>query len=354
MKLNLPDSQELSKVIARLDRTQTHWASQDVLDADRLAELAATASIESVGASCRMAGIHSTDAEIASFLEGRSDPPRQGRELKGYAAALQQPLPGNDKLLDAEQIRKLHAVMLGSDGSQPSPWRKQVLFREGFDATGQSTGHVFTTLPARLIDEKVEQLLTWLELELRGGDHHPVLVVGNFLLGFLCVSPFERGNGRIVRLLAGHLLRRAGYDYVPYASLESQMEQRRAMYHDALALAQKRIWISESDPTPWLEYFLHVLEGQRERIESTLALERPVGEYPPLQRRILEAVREHGNVDAALLMQSTGANRNTLKDNLRRLVRGGVLEKTGERRGTRYQLSSGTRVNPELGGALEH
>ncbi len=89
-------------------------------------------------------------------------------------------------------------------------------------------------------------------------------------------------------------------------------------------------------------------------IETTLALERPVDEYPPLQRRILETVREHGNVDAALLIQSTGANRNTLKDNLRRLVRGGVLEKTGERRGTRYQLSSGSRVNRLLGEALEH
>ena len=354
MKLNLPVSPEFTKDVARLDRTQARWAAQDVIDVDRLAELAAVTCTESVGASCRLAGIRTTDAEVASVLEGKNNSQRQGRELLGYAAALQLSLPGNDNLLDAEQIRRLHAVMLGADGSQPSLWRSQVLYREGFDAKGRSTGQVFTTLPVRLIDEKVEQLLTWLEFELRSGDSHPVLVVGNFLLGFLSASPFEKGNGRIVRLLAGHLLRRAGYDYISYASLESQMEQRRAMYHDGLALGQRRIWISEADSTPWLDYFLQALEGHREVIETMLALERPVDEYPPLQRRILETVREHGKVDAALLIQSTGANRNTLKDNLRRLVRGGVLEKTGERRGTRYQLSSGSRVNRLLGEALEH
>jgi Fic family protein len=354
MKLNLPVSPEFSKTLGRLDRMQARWSSQKLITDDRLAELAATACTESVGASCRLAGIRATDDEIAMLLDGKTENLRQGRELRGYAAALQQRLPGNDRLLDAGQIRKLHALMLGSEGMQPSPWRAQVLYREGFDAKGRATGHVFTTLPVRLIDEKMEQLLTWLELELRGGDQHPVLVVGTFLLGLLCVSPFEKGNGRIVRLLAGHLLQRAGYDSIPYSSIERQMEQRREIYHDATAQAQKRIWTSESDPTPWLEYFLQVLDGHRESIEIAIARERPVDEYPPLQRRILETVREHGNVDAALLIQSTGANRNTLKDNLRRLVNGGVLEKTGERRGTRYRLSSGTRLNPALGEALEH
>ena len=51
-------------------------------------------------------------------------------------------------------------------------------------------------------------------------------------------------------------------------------------------------------------------------------------------------MREHGSVDAALLLKATGANRNTLKDNLRRMVQKGLLDKTGQRRGTRYQLAA--------------
>ena len=70
-----------------------------------------------------------------------------------------------------------------------------------------------------------------------------------------------------------------------------------------------------------------------------IELERDVLDYPPLQQAILSTVREHGSVDAGLLLRATGANRNTLKDNLRRLVDRGALEKTGQRRGTRYRLA---------------
>ena len=52
----------------------------------------------------------------------------------------------------------------------------------------------------------------------------------------------------------------------------------------------------------------------------------------------METVRRHGTAEAGLLLRTTGANRNTLKDNLRRLVQAGVLEKMGERRGTRYRI----------------
>ena len=89
-----------------------------------------------------------------------------------------------------------------------------------------------------------------------------------------------------------------------------------------------------------------MLDRHRESVEAKIALERQVQDYPPLQRAILETVREHGNVGAALLLKATGANRNTLKDNLRRRVQRGVVEKTGLRRGTRYRMSSGERPAP--------
>ena len=61
-------------------------------------------------------------------------------------------------------------------------------------------------------------------------------------------------------------------------------------------------------------------------------------ELPPLQRAILATIREHGSGAASLLIASTGANRNTLKDNLRRLVERGLLERIGTKRGTFYRL----------------
>jgi predicted HTH transcriptional regulator len=94
---------------------------------------------------------------------------------------------------------------------------------------------------------------------------------------------------------------------------------------------------------------MEVLDRHRVRLESKLTLEREGLELSELQRAILAAVREHGTVDAGLLLKATGANRNTLKDNVRRLVSKGVLEKTGERRATRYRLASPDKARQASG-----
>jgi Fic family protein len=199
---------------------------------------------------------------------------------------------------------------------------------------------VFSTAPPRLVDEQTEELLTWLEFELRAGERHPALVVGGFVLGLLAVSPFQRANGRVARVLSSRLLERAGYGFLPLASLEAHIEELRESYYEAYDRSTAGIWSGEADLRPWIRFFLEVLGRVRERVEAKIELERAASDYSPLQRAIIDAVRDHGNVDAGLLIQATGANRNTLKDNLRRLVQLGVLEKSGERRGTRYRLAS--------------
>ena len=77
------------------------------------------------------------------------------------------------------------------------------------------------------------------------------------------------------------------------------------------------------------------------RLQAKIDLESRARELPPLQRAILDTIRENGTGAASLLMAKTGANRNTLKDNLRRLVDRGLLERSGSKRGTIYRLSMG-------------
>jgi Fic family protein len=160
--------------------------------------------------------------------------------------------------------------------------------------------------------------------------------------------PFPRGNGRIAHLLSVHLLRRAGYDYMPYASLEGVLEEMRDEYFDAMDTAETRLWSGEADLLPWMNFYLKALERHRDRVRAKLDLERRATEFSPLQRKIVETVKQHGTVAAGLLIEATGANRNTLKDNLRRLVQLGVLEKMGERRGTRYRLAGGEPVKQPI------
>lgn len=339
MKIDLPVSNEILTAIGRLDRFQGSWNGNPPVARDRLERIEEACRVQSVAASARLAGIRVTDAEVADLLRGDDPTVRDARDIRGYAAGLAWPLPGSETLLTGDHLRELNAVILGGENG-PSPWRTQPLYRETFDADGRATGHVFSTIPARLVPEKTEELLTWLELELRTGEQHPVLVVAAFMLCLLVASPFERGSGRLARLLATRLLTRAGYTYLPFASFESILEARRDEMIPVFALSQQRIWTSSFDPAPWVGFVVGLLDEHRGRVEKKVELERDVTDYPPLQQQILETVREHGTVDAALLLQATGANRNTLKDNLRRLVQRGVLERSGQRRGTRYRMAT--------------
>jgi len=341
MNQEIPVDQRILTAVTRLDRFRGTWSADPGIPADRLGRIAEAARIQSVASSMRLAGIRLSDAEVAGLLQEPVVPTAESGEVRGYAEALTCALPVSGQLLSAAHLRKLHAVIAGrgSVDVEPSPWRHKPLYREVFDAQGRATGQIFGTLPPHLIADAVEDQLTWLEFELRAGERHPVLVVGAFVLGLLATSPFENCNGRLARLLLPRLLERVGYTYIPYASVEREIEELREPYHEAYARAQMGFWKGQADLQPWLEVLLEALTRHRKRVEAKVELEKGALDYPPLQRQILDTVREHGSVDAGLLLRATGANRNTLKDNLRRLVDRGALEKTGQRRGTRYRLA---------------
>jgi Fic family protein len=338
----IPVTQEILSTISRIDRFRGEWSSGNALSAVRMASLKEAARMQSVAASCRLTGIHVTDHDVAGVLRGSSTAQPESEAILGYAAAMDLSLAETGTLLSSDDLRRTNSLILGKDGKEESGphWRVKPLHREAFDSHGRVMNWQFPTLPPHLIEEKIEDLLTWLEFELLQGEQHPALVIATFTLAFLAISPFERGNGRTARLLIGRLMERAGYSYIPYASLESRIENGKEAYLDALMQARARLWSGGADLEPWLVYFLEMLDSHRERLETKLALERRAHTFPPLQREIMETVREHGSVDAALLLEATGANRNTLKDNLKRMVQRGLLEKTGQRRGTRYQLAA--------------
>ena len=353
----IPISQQTLTAVSKLDQLRGRWSSAQALPGARLERIEEATRVQSIAASCRLSGVRVSDMEVAGLLRGESLVVRDAKEVLGYASGMRYALPRGGPMLRAEDLCSLHAVVASSPPREgPSPWRQAPHQREAFDSAGKATGRVFSTLPPRMIEQKIDDLLTWLEFELRLAERHPVLVISTFVLGFLAASPFEGCNARLARLLLGQLLRRAGYDYIPYASVESQIESLRDVYHEAFDAAQDRLWSGEANIEPWIDFVVEVLDRHRERVENKLELEREAVNYPPLQQTILETVQEHGTVGAGLLLKATGANRNTLKDNLRKLVHRGVLERIGERRGARYRLSTLDRaaVRPPGGPGLEN
>ena len=160
------------------------------------------------------------------------------------------------------------------------------------------------------------------------------------MVQFLAIHPFQDGNGRLSRVLTTLMLLRAGYAYVPYASLESVVEENKGQYYNALRRTQKTL-ADDPDWEPWIGFLLRALKKQAgilaARVESAEAATTVLEELHPLSCEVLALFNTRDRLSLAQIVELTGANRNTLKVRLRELAGNGNLQLIGKGRGASYK-----------------
>jgi len=130
----------------------------------------------------------------------------------------------------------------------------------GRPITGGSVETRFVPVPAARTEHFTVEVFDRYEEAVAQGGHHPVLLVGLFLLDLPTIRPFTDGNGRVVRALTNALLDDAGYTVGKYVSLEQLIAESADEYYAAL-LASTYGWHEQAnDLWPWLAYFVDVLE----------------------------------------------------------------------------------------------
>jgi Fic family protein len=185
----------------------------------------------------------------------------------------------------------------------------------------------------------MSSLVAWMQQVQKTGEIHPLIAIAVFIVCLLTIHPFQDGNGRLARILTSLLLLRAGYEYVPYSSLESVVEQSKETYYIALRQTQATITADAPNWQPWLKYFLQTLIEQKSRLEKKIERERIfLSALPELSVRILELCRERGRVTISDIAKVTGISRNTIKDHVTALTEKEQLTRHGAGRGTWYAL----------------
>jgi Fic family protein len=209
------------------------------------------------------------------------------------------------------------------------------------DAGEREIGIVFETTSPLDTPREMETLVAWTRKALDEEALHPLLIVAVFIVTFLAIHPFQDGNGRLSRVLSTLLLLRAGYAYVPYASLERVIEDNKDLYYKALRRTQTTLK-SEPDWAPWVGFFLRCLKRQKDSLTARLDREQIAqsseADLPELSLQILKALRAKERLTIAQLASITGANRNTLKVRLRELVADARVRQQGKARATWYSL----------------
>jgi Fic family protein len=338
---------EILNLIAELDEFKGAWQALGTLAPDRLSALRRVATIESIGSSTRIEGSKLSDREVErllSNLEIKSFATRDEQEVASYAETMELIFQSWAEItLTDNHIKQLHRDLLRyseKDAHHRGNYKTQPNNVAAFDEAGKQVGIVFETATPFDTPQRMSELVTWTSDAFSSRKLHPLLVISIFTVVLLEIHPFQDGNGRLSRILTTLLLLRAGYNYVPYSSLESVIEQSKEAYYLALRHTQVTIRTNAPNWQPWTSFFLRALQQQKRRLARKVEREKIVlAALPELSMRIIEYAREHGRVTISDLVKLTGTSRNTLKQHFRQLVAQGHLVLHGSGRGAWYALS---------------
>ncbi len=333
------------KLISEIDEFKGKWQMLRNLAPDQLSLLKRIATIESIGSSTRIEGAGLTDSEVERLLSGLNTTSFESRdeaEVAGYAEAMEMIFESYDEIQISENhIKQLHQVLLrftSKDARHRGEYKKLPNHVEAFAANGRSLGIIFETASPFDTPFRMKELIQWFSEESQKGTLHPLLLMAIFIVHFLAIHPFQDGNGRLSRILTTLLLMRSGYSYVPFSSLERIVEENKDRYYLSLRRAQSTLYTNNSKLNDWLLFFLGCLRKQISVLDSKVKTERMIAELPPLSQEIMKIIRQHGRARVRDIQIITGANRNTIKAHIKRLVERGELKKMGAGKGTWYRF----------------
>lgn len=162
-----------------------------------------------------------------------------------------------------------------------------------------------------------------------------LLLIPIFIHDFLCVHPFNDGNGRMSRLLTTLLLYRAGYVVGKYVSLEKKIAELKDLYYDSLNMSQNGWHEGEDDPTPFIKYILKTIIAAYKDFEEQIEI---IDIKEPAIEQVRAAVyKKIGKFTKSEIMEMCPKlGRASVENSLTALVKEEVLERRGSGRGTYY------------------
>lgn len=335
---------EVWNKIAQIDELKGQWAGGARLSPQILGRLKRSVLVTSTGASTRIEGAKLSDDDIAKLMRGISIQKfadRDKQEVKGYFELLQNVFEAWKTIrLSENSIKHFHQELL-KYVEKDKLHRGQYKHKENkvhmIDAAGKSVGTLFDTTPAYLTAKEMQELVEWTGEALRKKTFHPLLVIGNFIVEFLKIHPFEDGNGRVSRVLTNLLLLQEGYLFMPYVSHEKLIEDNKPDYYMALRASQKTFKTKRENIVAWQDFFLTVLFSQARQAIKLLSEEDLENILSPKQLAIWEYLQTVEETTPGDIAKKAKVARPTVNQVLTKLIQLKKIERIGLGRTTRYR-----------------
>jgi Fic family protein len=337
-------SPEILQKISEIDNLKSQWASGASLDPQILGRLKKSVLVTSTGASTRIEGSNLSDEDVEKLIRGLSlqkFKDRDKQEVEGYYELLSNVFNSYQSIpLSESTIKFFHREMLKytvKDELHRGEYKKKKNKVAMLSPDGSTGSILFDTTPAYLTAKEIQELVEWIQEALLEKKYHPLLVIGNFIVEFLQIHPFEDGNGRLSRVLTNLLLLQQGYAYMPYVSHEKIVEDNKSEYYLALRQSQKTFKTERENLEPWLHFFLNVILDQSKRAVKLLSKEQTEKLLSPQQEAVWKFIEKKQEVSPLEISKSTDVARPTVNQALNKLLKLKKIERIGSGRATRYR-----------------
>ena len=196
---------------------------------------------------------------------------------------------------------------------------------------------LFDTTPPYLTPKQMQELVEWTQEAFKEKKCHPLLIIGNFLVEFLNIHPFQDGNGRLSRILTNLLLLKEGYLYMPYISHEKLVEDNKPDYYVALRRSQKTIGTKQESIMPWLDFFFTIFLKQSQMAVELLSKEKIEKLLTEKQLAVWQYLESTNEATPGEIAKKTKVAQPTVRQALDKLLRLKKIERIGLGRSTKYR-----------------
>ena len=163
----------------------------------------------------------------------------------------------------------------------------------------------------------------------------PLIAIPVFIHDFLCIHPFNDGNGRISRLLTTLLLYRSRYYIGKYISLEAKIAENKDLYYSALRASQDGWHEGKEDPVPFIKYILSTVLAAYKDFEDRFSIvEEKTSAVAMVRKATLNIIGKFTKQD--IIQQCPSLSLSSVEGSLRKLVALGELKREGVGKASYY------------------
>jgi len=304
---------------------------------EELEKLVEIAKIQSTEASNAIEGIVTTNTRIRQLVEEKTTPKnRDEQEIAGYRDVLSIIHENFDAIpITQNYILQLHKIMYSHMNNPMAGRTKNV---QNYISATYPDGHtevLFTPLAPYETPEAMDRICEEYNRVIGNLELEPLIAIPVFIHDFLCIHPFNDGNGRMSRLLTTLLLYRNGFYVGKYISLEAKIAKNKDLYYDVLRQSQHGWHDGNEDAIPFIKYILGTILAAYKDFEDRFTIvENKLPAIDMVRLATQNKIGRFKKQDIRELCPTLSVS--SIEGALRKLVQSGELKREGAGKSTCY------------------